>query len=208
MQKIAFLLALLCLPLLCFSQRRKVEKLEKERLPGLKLAYSSRINFNNPGVSLGAEFMMQRKTVTTKRLTKTKEKFLTTNFSFFTEPDLYDNVSVHLEWLKRTRYGNSGFFTECAAGFGVGKGVNYISPPTYVRNPDGSETIKAPRNRFVMAVFNAGLGYDLLPKTGKPILFFAKTGLYPIYRNVFPNNTFLKMEVGVLVSPEAFKNSK
>jgi hypothetical protein len=205
MQKVIIFFLFVLTPFFATAQRRTVEKLEKDRFPNLKLAYTARLNQKYPGLSIGAEFMMQRKTVTTKRMKRTKEKYLTANFSFITEPDLYDNLTLHVEWLKRTRYGSSGFFTECAAGFGVGRGINYISPTTYVRNPDGSITEKEARNRFIMAMFNAGLGYDLLPKTGKPILLFAKTGLYPIYLNGWAYNTFFKTEVGVLVPLQAFK---
>jgi hypothetical protein len=205
MQKYIFYILLLFFPFLANAQKRTVEKLQKDRVPNLKLSYTARLNQKYLGVSVGAEFMMQRKTVKRKHITRTKEKFLTANFSFFTEPDLYDNLSLHAEWLKRTRYGTSGFFTEGALGFGVGKGINHISPTTFVRNPDGSLTEKSPKNRFVMANFNIGGGYDLMPKTGKPILLFAKTGLYPIYLNGWPYSQYFKTEVGAVVSLRAFK---
>jgi hypothetical protein len=205
MQKILFFLCLaLCLQGQAFSQR-KAEKLSKDKAPNLKLSYLSRSNLKNPGVSLGAEFMMQRKAVTIKNFTRTKEKFITGNFSVFDEPNLFSNIAFHVEWLKRTRYGNSGFFTEASAGFGIGKGINYISPPTYVLNADGTESIKKPKTNFIMAPITLGLGYDFKPKTKVPLYVFARGGLYPIMQNAWPYNNFLKTEIGVITSLALFK---
>jgi hypothetical protein len=199
------IIAFLCAHFVGFSQWRKAEKLEKDKAPNLKLSYLSRINFNNPGVNLGAEFMVQRKAVTIKNFTRTKEKFITANLSIFDEPNLNSNIAFHLEWLKRTSYGNSGFFTEAAIGFGVGKGINYVAPPTYVKNADGSESIKKPQTNFIILPITLGLGYDFKPKTNMPIKVFARGGIYPIYYHVFVFNNFLKSEIGVITSLSIFK---
>jgi hypothetical protein len=198
------IIAFLCAQFIGFSQKRKVERLDRDKTPSLKLGYSSRINFNNPGVNIGAEFMMRRKTVT-KRYTRTKEKFLVANLSFFDEPDLYNNASLTAEWLKRTRYGSGGFFTEMSAGFGVGRIINYVITPTYVKNPDGTESIKKSKKDFIMLSFNAGLGYDFMPKMQKPIKAFARLSFNPIYYNAWPYGGYLKSEIGVIASLSAFK---
>jgi hypothetical protein len=205
MKKILLIFVCLCIYTTAFSQWRKVEKLDKDRTVGIKLSYLSRINLNNPGFVVGAEFMMQRKNVTIKNFLRTKEKFLTVNFSIFDEPDIYNNMSLYAEWLKRTRYKGGGFFTEAAVGFGVGKGINYVSPTTYVKNPDGSESVKSPKNSFITVNLTLGLGYDFMPKMQKPIKVFAKAGLYPIYLNGWAYNVFVKTEVGVVTSLSIFK---
>jgi hypothetical protein len=198
------IIAFLCAQFIGFSQKRKVERLERDKTPSLRLGYASRINFKSPGVNIGAEFMMRRKMVT-KRNTKTKEKSLVVNLSFFDEPNLYNNAALTVEWLKRTRYGSGGFFTEMSAGFGVGRIINYVITPTYVRNPDGTESIKKPKNDFILLSFNAGLGYDFMPKMQKPIKTFARLSYNPIYYNAWPYGVYLKPEIGVIASLSAFK---
>jgi hypothetical protein len=206
MKNIFFLLCFaLCIQGQAFSQLRKTEKLAKEKAPNLKLAYLSRRNLNNPGINLGAEFMMQRKTVTIKNFTRTKEKFITANLSIFDEPNLYSNVAFHAEWLKRTRYGNGGFFTEASVGFGLGRAFNYVSPPTYVKNPDGTESIKRPKTNFITAPVTLGMGYDFKPGTDTPIKIFARGGIYPVLQNAWTYNNFLKREIGVITSLALFK---
>jgi hypothetical protein len=198
------IIAFLCAQFIGFSQKRKVERLERDKTPSLRLGYASRINFKNPGVNIGAEFMMRRKTVT-KRNVRTKEKFLVAKLSFFDEPNLYNNASLTAEWLKRTRYGSGGFFTEASVGFGVGRIIKYVITPTYIRNPDGTESIKKPKNDFILLSFNAGLGYDFMPKMQKPIKTFARLSYNPIYYNAWPYSLYLKPEIGVIASLSAFK---
>lgn len=205
MKKSLFIIFCLCVYTTAFCQWRVVEKLDKDRTVGIKLSYLSRITQKNPGFVVGAEFMMQRKNVTIKKFLRTKEKFLTINFSIFDEPDIYSNMSVYAEWLKRTRYQGGGFFTEAAAGFGIGKGINYVSPPTYVKNADGSESIKSPKTNLITLNLTLGVGYDFMPKMQKPIRIFAKAGLYPIYLNGWAYNVFIKSEVGVVTSLSVFK---
>ena len=205
MKEIILITAFLCAQFMGFAQWRKAEKLEKDKMPNLKLAYLSRSNFNNPGVTLGVEYMVQRKTVTIKNFVRTKEKYLTLNFSFFDEPNLNNNIALHVEWLKRTRYGNSGFFTEGSLGFGVGKGINNIAPPTYVKNADGSETVKKTQTNFIMAPITLGLGYDFKPKNDLPIKVFFRSGIYPIYYHVFLFNQYFKSEIGLVTNLSLLK---
>ncbi len=205
MKKYLLLFLFTCTCFIGFSQRRKVEKLERDKTPSLKLGYTSRINFNNPGVNLGVEFMIARKTVTTKHFSKTKEKSLVANVSFFQEPDLYNAAALHLEWLKRTRYGDGGFFTEAGAGFGIGQVINFSTPKTYVKNADGTETAKRPKTDFIMLAFNAGVGYDFMPKMQKPLKAYAKICFNPIYYNGWPYNGYLKSEIGVVTSLSMLK---
>jgi hypothetical protein len=207
MKKITLIFACCCFYSTTFSQEQKSGKLAKDRTPNIKLSFLSRITTEYPGFVVGAEFMMQRKSVQTKRFLKTKEKFLTANFSILDEPDIYDNASFYLEWLKRTRYNEGGFFTEAAVGLGLGKAINYQSPPTYVRNADGTESVKNPRNVFSTANFTVGLGYDFMPKKAQPFKVFVKAGLYPILLNrwAWPYSLFIKTEVGVVTSLSVFK---
>jgi hypothetical protein len=205
MKKLILIFLCLCVYSDVFSQFRKVEKLEKDRTPSLKLSYLSRFSLKSPGVSLGAEFMMQRKTVALKNFVRTKEKFLTVNFSIFDEPNLNGNMALYAEWLKRTRYAGGGFFTEAAVGFGGSRMINYISPSTYVKAPDGTESIKKPDLNFIMVALTTGLGYDFNIKQKKPIKLFGRMGLYPTYAKSIIGNLFFKVEVGAITSLSTFK---
>ena len=198
MKKFLCLIFCLCAISDGFSQWRKVEKLPKDHRFGIKLAYHGGLNAYAGGI-VGAEWLVQRKAVTIKNWTRTKEKSLTLNFSYFNEPNLNQNLGLHAEWLKRTRYGNGGFFTELAAGIGVGTGINNVSPPTYVKNADGSESIKERDTDFILATITAGLGYDFSIKKHKPIKIFARMGVYPIRYHFFVYNLYPKGEIGLVV---------
>lgn len=205
MKEKILIIAFLCAQFVGFSQWRKVEKLERDRTPSLKLGFSAKHNFINPGMKIGAEFMMSKKTVTIKDRVKTKEKSLVTNLSFFNDPDLYNNAILSVEWIKRTHYGNSSFFFSRGAAFGVGRIINRQQPATYVKNTDGTETTKAVKNDFIMLDFNAGLGYDFMPKMNKPIKIYANAVLQPLYYNAWPYGAYLKPEIGIITSLSAFK---
>jgi hypothetical protein len=204
MKEKILIIAFLCAQFVGFSQWRKVERLERDRTPSLKLSYNSKLNFSQPGLKVGAEFMMRRKTVTIKNFTKTKEKSLVANLFLLRDPDLSNVAAMNVEWQKRTRYGNSGFFTETAIGAGVGSLVNRSEPTTYVKNTDGTETVKSPKNFVFMVNLNVGLGYDFMQKMEKPIKAYARIGYNPIYLDWLYND-YLKSEIGVVTSLSAFK---
>lgn len=199
MKKIRFVFVFFWVYNTAFSQWRKVEKLEKNQTLAIKLAYHGGLN-KYAGAIVGAELMVHRKVVTIGSFKRTQERYTTLNFSYFDEPNLNENIGLHAEWLKRTRYGNNGFFTELAAGLGVGLGINNASPPTYVKNADGSESVKKPDTGFVFATITAGLGYDFSIKNKSPIKIFARAGVYPIRYHYFLYNQYPKGEVGVVVA--------
>ena len=208
MKRYLLLILFTCSYFVSFSQWRKVEKMDRGKTPSLKLGYTSRLNFNNPGVNIGAELMLVRKSVAIKNFTRIKEKSLVANLTFFQDPDLYNASALQLEWLKRTYYGTGGFFTEAAAGFGIGRIINPATSITYVKNTDGTETVKKPKKDFIILAFSAGLGYDFMPKMQKPIKAYAKINFNPIYYNAWPYGGYLKSEIGVVTSLSVFKKSK
>jgi hypothetical protein len=205
MKEKILIIAFLCAQFVGFSQWRKVERLERDRTPSLKLSYTSKLNFNQPGLKVGAEFMIRRKTVTIKNFTRTKEKSLVANLFISRDPNIYNVAALIAEWQKRTRYGNSGFFTEAAAGFGAGRIINRSLPVTYVKNSDGSETIKSTYNNFITVNLNVGLGYDFMPKMEKSIKVYTRFGYNPMYYNGWLYNDYLKSEIGVVTSLSVFK---
>jgi hypothetical protein len=184
-----------------FSQR-KVEILERQKLPNLKLSYFG--NSVSTGGMLGGEYMFRRKAVRNNFL-RTKEHFVTLNFALFKTPNLNDNLMLNAEWLKRTRYKEGGFFTEFALGVGIGKGINNVSPPTYVRDANGKETLKNPENSFILPTINVGLGYDFMPKQELPIKVFGRVGIYPILYHAFLYDERPKFEIGINTSLSILK---
>jgi hypothetical protein len=184
-----------------FSQR-KVEILERQKLPNLKLSYFG--NSISTGGMLGGEYMFRRKAVRNNFL-RTKEHFVTLNFALFKTPNLNDNLMLNAEWLKRTRYKEGGLFTEFALGVGIGKGINSVSPPTYVRDANGKETLKNPENSFILPTINIGLGYDFMPKQELPIKVFGRVGIYPILYHFFLYDERPKVEIGINTSLSILK---
>jgi hypothetical protein len=184
-----------------FSQR-KVEILERQKLPNIKLSYFG--NSVSSGGMLGGEYMFRRKAVRNNFL-RTKEHFITLNFALFKTPNLNDNLMLNAEWLKRTRYKEGGLFTEFAIGVGYAKGISNISPPTYVRDANGNETIKKPDNTYILPTINVGLGYDFMPKQEIPIKVFGRVGIYPILYHAFLYDERPKFEIGINTSLSIFR---
>jgi hypothetical protein len=184
-----------------FSQR-KVEILERQKLPNIKLSYFG--NSVSSGGMLGGEYMFRRKAVRNNFL-RTKEHFITLNFALFKTPNLNDNLMLNAEWLKRTRYKDGGLFTEFAIGVGYAKGISNISPPTYVRDANGNETIKKPDNTYILPTINVGLGYDFMPKQEIPIKVFGRVGIYPILYHAFLYDERPKFEIGINTSLSIFR---
>jgi hypothetical protein len=205
MRKIVVIMCCLFISLNAFSQWRIVEKLERDKSPNLKIGYLSRINFNNPGVNVGLELMLVRKKVSIFKFQRTNERYLNFNVTYFNEPDLNDCMAISAEFLQRSLYYSTGFFTEASIGFGVGRGINYVSPPTYVKSPDGIETTKSPSVNFIIATITAGLGYDFNVKQNKPFKVYGRAGIYPLNGAGGHGNLFLKSEFGVITSLRTFK---
>jgi hypothetical protein len=184
-----------------FSQR-KVEILERQKLPNIKLSYFG--NSVSSGGMFGGEYMFRRKAVRNNFL-RTKEHFVTLNFALFKTPNLNDNLMLNVEWLKRTRYKEGGLFTEFAIGVGYAKGISNISPPTYIRDANGNETLKKPENTYFLPTINVGLGYDFMPKQELPIKVFGRIGIYPILYHAFLYDERPKFEIGINTSLSIFK---
>ncbi len=205
MKKIIFIIPLLLLQFRTFAQWRTVEKLPKIKTPNIKLAYWGNWGLKYPGVVLGGEFMFRRRSVTIKKFERTKENYFNLNFLVFDEPNLKRGIGVSTCWLKRTTYQHSGIFTE----FNIGAG--YIRdatnrPTTYLKNPDGSETTKAPTKDYLMLTATVGAGYDFMPKMGIPIKAYVQTGVAPISDfGVLLQFTRPKLEIGVITSLSVFK---
>jgi hypothetical protein len=203
-------IALFCLAILTTSfahgKLRKVERLKRDKAPNIKLAYFGRFQYR--GEVIGTEFMLNKRHVTYRKFKRKNENFVCLNTNLTYEPDLYNIGTVYAEMLKRSTHLNTGIYAEIALGFGIGKGFNKDQPKTYIRNTDGSETIKKSKTRFIMATVNAGVGYDFAIKQNRPIKLFAKGGLYPILFDQFPYQTKVRIELGVNASMSVFKKKK
>jgi hypothetical protein len=205
MKKSLLVVPLLLLHFMAFSQWRKVEKLEKDKLPTVKLAYWTDSDFKYPGLVLGGEFMFRKRNVTIKNFERTKENYFALNFLLFDEPDLKRGIGFSTSWMKRTTYQHSGIFTQLNLGVGYVRDAT-SRQATYVKNTDGSETIKSPTKDYFMVTTFVGAGYDFMPKLNIPIKFYAQIGLAPITDLAFIYQfNRPKVEIGVVTSLSIFK---
>jgi hypothetical protein len=205
MKKIFLVIPFLLLQFMAFSQWRKVEKLPKEKMPNVKLAYWGNWGLKYPGLLVGGEFNFKRRSVTIKNFERTKENYFAVNFMVFDEADLQRGVGFSTTWLKRTTYQHSGIFTELNLGAGYVRDAT-IRPTTYLKNLDGSETTKGVGKNYVMVTLATGIGYDFMPKLNLPIKAYAQIGLAPLYGSgALVQFESLKLEVGVVTSLSVFK---
>jgi hypothetical protein len=205
MKKILLIIPFLLLHFIAFSQWRKVEKLPKDNIPNIKLAYWGAGGTQYPGVIVGTEFVLRRRSVTIKNFERTKENYLAVNFHAFNEADLKRGVGISTSWLKRTTYQHSGIFTTLNLGAGYVRDAT-IRPTTYLKNPDGSETTKASTKNYLMLMGAVGAGYDFMPKMEKPIKAYVQVGFAPISDfGSLLNIEQPRLEIGVITSLSAFK---
>jgi hypothetical protein len=205
MKKIFLIIPFLLLHFVVFSQWRKVEKLEKVKTPNVKLAYWGNWGLKYPGIAVGCELMLKRKNVTIKKFERTKEKYFVANFLVFNEPDLVRGIGLSTTYLKRTTYQQSGFFTEFNIGLGYIRDAT-IRQSTFVKNPDGSETVIDPTKTLLLVTAMVGAGYDFMPKMGIPIKAYVQSGIAPITDLVVILQLLSpKLEIGVVTPLSFFK---
>jgi hypothetical protein len=206
MKKSCLIIPFLLLCFMGFSQWRKVEKLPRDKTPNIKLGYWANWKFIHPGLVIGGEFMFKRRSVLIKNFERTKENYFAVNFLFFEEPDLIRGIGFSTNWLKRTTYQNSGIFTELNLGVGYVRDAT-TRQATYLKNSDGSETIKASTNDYFMLQLAAGAGYDFMPKMNLPIKIYTQIGLAPLYdfKSLLLQFNQPKLEIGVVTSLSVFK---
>jgi hypothetical protein len=205
MKKTLLVIPFLLLPFIVFSQWRKVEKLEKDKLPTVKLAYWTDADFTYPGLVIGGELMFRRRSVTLGHFERTKENYFALNFLLFDEADLKRAVGFSTSWLKRTTYQHSGIFTQLNLGVGYVRDAT-IRPTTYVKNADGSETTKSSSKDYFMLPLFVGVGYDFMPKLNFPVKFYAQIGVAPItdLQALLLQFSQPKLEIGVVTSLSVF----
>jgi hypothetical protein len=202
MQKIFLIAIILLLGNDAFA-KRKTQKLQRDKLPSVKLAYFGKFKYE--GIIFGTELMLKKKQYTNSRFKKISENFATLNYTQSYHADLYNLGYINSEYLKRSTFTSSGFFVEYAFGFGIGKTMNSDGAVTYVLNPDGTETIKSRKTNFIMLTINTGIGFDCKYKYKLPLKVYARGGIYPIYHNAWPYHTWPMYEVGVNTNLSIFK---
>ncbi|MFM2267329.1 MAG: hypothetical protein RL757_770 [Bacteroidota bacterium] len=209
MKKILLILVCLSFYFSANAQWRKVEKLEKDKTPNVKLAYWTNATFNYPGFVLGGEFMFRKRSVSIKNFERTKENYLAVDFSLFNQADLQRGIGFTTSWLKRTTYQHSGIFTQLNLGVGYVRDAT-VRPTTYVKNPDGSETTKsATKNYFLVKTF-VGAGYDFMPKLNLPFKFYTQIGFAPFTSDfawLFQFEQFT-LDIGFVTSLSTFKKKQ
>ncbi len=188
-----------------FAQSKTKEKIKPQK--GINVKMSFRGNPNTIGFLIGAEKMFKQKKVTKKSKTdnecvRTKQNFATLNVNILNHPTFYNTVILTSEWIKRTNFNNK-FFIEGTIGIGYGKSL-YKGPKTYVKQDDGSLTIKKPDNKFLSINLMYGAGYNLEKKLNLPIKVYAKGGLAGIYYHKFGYFSILG-EVGVILNLKELK---
>jgi hypothetical protein len=206
MKKSFLIIPFLLLHFIGFSQWRKVEKLEKDKTPNIKLAYWTTLDFKHPGLVIGGEFMFKRRSVLIKNFERTKENYFAVNFLFFDEADLVRGIGFSTSWLKRTTYQHSGIFTELNFGVGYVRDAT-TRQATYLKNSDGSETLKSASKDYFMLTTVVGLGYDFMPKMNLPIKIYTQLGLAPLtdFKALLLQFSQPKLEIGVVTSLSVFK---
>jgi hypothetical protein len=188
------------------AKRRKFAKVKPAKIPSVKLGYFGR--FEQPSFIVGAEMMFQKKQFTNSRFNKINEKFVTLNYTQQYDADIYNIGYLHAEYLKRSNYTKLGIFTDLGFGFGVGKTMNTDQPVTYIRNADGSETVKSLKTGFIMLTINGGVGYDFINHYKLPIKLYSRIGIYPIYFNAWPYQATIMGELGINTNLSILKRKK
>jgi hypothetical protein len=171
----------------------------------LKISYNSTIIY--PGMRVGFEIPLKRielnkinKSGTEKKIVK--DRFLTTNLSFYHHPTFHTNWYLTAGYtMRKTK--SKGFFTEFCPEIGYSR--TFLGGETYTVNDQGEVALKrfAGYNYALISV-GFGMGYDFSKTKGKPISIFYKFNLL----TMFPYNSKLyirpAMEIGIIYKPKNF----
>jgi hypothetical protein len=175
----------------------------------LYLSYNSSLIY--PGFRLGMELPV--KTVYVTKTTKsdkekkfTKDRFITTNVSWYHHPSFHDNLYLTSGWtMRRTK--PKGFFTEFSPEIGLSR--TFLGGTTYEVNDSGNIKIKKLAGYYYALIsVGGGIGYDFEKTKHKPVMVFSKLNVL----TMFPYNStyYLRpaFEIGIIYKPSDFLNVK
>jgi hypothetical protein len=168
----------------------------------LKLSYNSSIIY--PGLRIGTESLVKRIAVTkAKNKLIYKDRFLTSNFSFYHHPTFHTNTYLTVGYtFRRTRH--KGFFTEFSPEIGYSR--TFLGGTTYQVGDNGNVSVKKLAGyNYLLSSIGFGVGYDFSKKSNNhPIAMFLKPNIIVMA----PYNSFLyvrpTLELGVIYKPKNF----
>ena len=173
------------------------------------LSYSSSVIY--PGARLGIEFPV--KTIYLTKINRSgkerdfvKDRFITTNLSWYHHPAFHDNLYFTVGWtMRRTKA--KGFFTEFSPEVGLSR--TFLGGTTYQVDNSGNVTRKKLAGYYYALVsVGGGIGYDYSKTKQKPFLIFSKFNLLMM----FPYNSTIYLrpavEIGLIYKPIDFLSLK
>ena len=206
--KFCLTLIIASLSTFCFSQGVDSVCVEKKS-SNLKLSYISTLIY--PGSSFGVEFPVN--TIYLTKIKKSgkekyfiKDRFVTTNLSWYHHPEFHDNVYLSAGWtMRRTK--TNGFFTEFSPEAGLSR--TFLGGTTYKVDDNGNVTIeKLAGYYYALLSIGGGIGYDFSKTKQKPFLMFSKFNLLMM----FPYNSTIYLrpviEIGLIYKPLNFLSLK
>jgi len=192
----------------CFSQSVDSVRIEKKS-SNLSLSYISSLIY--PGARIGGEFPVS--TIYLTKISKSgkeknfiKDRFVTTNLSWYHHPTFHDNIYFTTGWtMRRTK--SSGFLTEFSPELGLSR--TFLGGTTYQVDNGGNVSIKKLAGYYYALVsIGGGIGYDFSRIKQKPFLVFSKFNVIMM----FPYNStiYLRpvMEFGLIYKPFDFLSLK
>lgn len=202
--KFCLTLIILAYSTFCFSQSIDSVWTEKKS-SNLTLSYISSLIY--PGTRLGIEFPVKTINITKTRKSGkendfTKDRFVTTNLSWYHHPAFHDNIYLSAGWtMRRTKL--NGLFTEFSPEVGLSRTL--LGGTTYQVDHTGNVSIKKWAGYYYALVsIGGGIGYDFSKTKQKPVSVFSKFNLLMM----FPYNStiYLRpvMEIGLIYKPLDF----
>ncbi len=134
--------------------------------------YNLKLSYNNsviiyPGISVGAEFPLQKLSVHVIKNKKhfrdfTKERFITGNLNWYHHPAFHDNIYITAEWvMRRTNY--KCLIWEFSAGPGFSR--TFLGGTTYKVDDAGKiSVIRLAGYNYALITAGGGFGYDFSMK--------------------------------------------
>jgi hypothetical protein len=192
----------------CVAQNVDSIHIEKKSSQ-LTLSYISTLIY--PGTSFGIEFPVN--TIFVSKQNKpagvkdyTKERFITTNLSWYHHPAFHDNIYLSAGWMMR-RTKSRGFLTEFSPELGVSR--TFLGGTTYQVDDNGNATIKKFAGYYYALVsIGGGIGYDFSKTKQLPFLIFSKFNVLLM----FPYNSTIYLrpvvEIGLIYKPSDFLSLK
>ena len=175
--------------------------------------YNLKLSYNNsviiyPGISVGAEFPLQKLSVRIIKNKKhlrdfTKERFIAGNLNWYHHPAFHDNLYITAEWvMRRTNY--KCFIWEFSAGPGFSR--TFLGGTTYKVDDAGNiSVIRLAGYYYALITAGGGFGYDFSMKKQLPVSTFAKMN----FIFMFPYNSTIYfrpvLELGIRYTPGKYR---